>query len=389
MTGPATAGRLIRGQPDYLLGLVVALLVALGLLAVYSASMAIGLADYNNVNYFVTRQAAGAVLGAIALVFFARLDYHDLKRWSPLLMLGALAGLVVVLIPHVGYNSNGASRWIVIGPLPEIEPSEFTKLALVIYIAAWLSSKREAVQRFSLGVLPFVLMVGLVGGLIMLEPDFGTTLVVILTTSTMFFVGGAALKHLLTLGLSGAAAGLLLIAVEGYRSNRMLSFFADPRSDPEGKGFHILQLLIALGSGGLRGLGIGASRQKFFYVPGAHTDGIFAIIGEETGFIGACFVIVLFSVLVYRGLRTSLLAPDDFGSLLAVGVTSWIAFQAIINIGGITRSIPLTGIPLPLVSYGSSALISVMSALGILLSVSRYRMRQAPPPAPRRGRIER
>ncbi len=372
MTVPSTAGRLIRGQPDYLLALVVALLVGLGLLAVYSASMAIGLADYNNVNYFVVRQAAGAVIGAIMLVVFARIDYHTLKRWSPLIMLVALMGLVIVLIPHVGYSSNGASRWIVLGPLPELEPSEFTKLALVIYIAAWLSSKRDAVQQFSLGVVPFVLMVGLVGGLIMLEPDFGTTLVVVLTTSTMFFVGGAALKHLLTLGLSGAAAGLLLIAVEGYRSNRMLSFFADPRSDPEGKGFHILQLLIALGSGGLHGLGIGASRQKFFYVPGAHTDGIFAIVGEETGFIGACIVIFLFVILVYRGLRASIEAPDDFGSLLAVGITCWIAFQAIINIGGITRSIPLTGIPLPLMSYGSSALIAVMSALGILLSISRY-----------------
>ncbi len=380
MMPSAASGRLVRGQPDYLLALVVAVLVGLGLLAVYSASMAIGLADYNNVNYFVIRQAAGAVIGAFALVFFARLDYHVLKRWSPLIMLAALAGLVVVLIPHVGYNSNGASRWIVLGPLPPIEPSEFAKLALVIYIAAWLSSKRDAVQRFSLGVIPFVLMVGLVGGLIMLEPDFGTTLVVVLTTSTMFFIGGAAIKHLATLGLSGAAAGLLMIAVEGYRSNRMASFFADPQSDPEGKGFHILQLLIALGSGGLHGVGIGASRQKFFYVPGAHTDGIFAIVGEETGFIGAAIVIFLFVVLVYRGLRTSLLAPEDFGSLLAAGITCWIAYQAVINIGGITRSIPLTGIPLPLMSYGSSALISVMSALGILLSISRYGPKRAHTP---------
>jgi cell division protein FtsW len=380
-----TAGHLLRRQPDYVLALVVALLVGLGLLAVYSASMAIGLADYNNVNYFVVRQAAGATIGAILLVTFSRLDYHVLKTWSPLILLAALIGLLVVLIPHVGYNSNGASRWIVLGPLPEIEPSEFAKLALVIYIAAWLSSKRETVKQFSLGVVPFVLMVGLVGGLIMLEPDFGTALVVVLTTWTMFFIGGAALKHLLTLGLSGAAAGLMLIAVEGYRSNRLLSFFSDPRNDPEGKGFHILQLLIALGSGGLHGLGIGASRQKFFYVPGAHTDGIFAIVGEETGFIGASLVMFLFAVLVYRGFRTAVTAPDEFGSLLAIGVTCWVAYQAIINIGGITRSIPLTGIPLPLMSYGSSALISIMAALGILLSISRYGSQAtAPPPTTRR-----
>lgn len=379
------AGRLHPGQPDYLMALVAALLVGLGLVAVYSASMAIGLSDFNNANYFVLRQAVGAAVGTGLMVFFARLDYHNLKQWSPLIMLAALASLMVVLVPHIGVNSNGANRWIALGPLPPVEPSEFTKLALVIYIAAWLSSKQEAVKRFSLGVVPFVLMVGLVGGLIMLEPDFGTTLVIVLTTGTMFFVGGAALRHLLTLGLSGVAAGLVMIAVGGYRSSRFLGFL-DPQADPAGRGFHILQLLIALGSGGFHGLGIGASRQKFFYVPGAHTDGIFAIIGEETGFIGASIVILLFAILVFRGFQATLNAPDEFGSLLAIGITSWVAYEAIINIGGITRSIPLTGIPLPLMSYGGSALMSMMAALGVLLSVTRYNPRtgSAAPRQPRR-----
>lgn len=374
------------GRFDYAMALSIALLTGLGLLAVYSASMAIGLADFNNVNYFVIRQAIGAGIGAGLLVFFARLDYRRLKRLSPLILLAAILGLTAVLLPHIGVTSNGASRWIALGPLPPIEPSEFTKLAMVIYIAAWLSGKGESVKEFSLGVVPFVLMVGFVGALIMLEPDFGTTLVIILTTSTMFFVGGAALKHVTALGLASSIGGLTLIAVEGYRSNRFISFL-DPEKDPAGKGFHILQLLIALGSGGWRGLGLGASRQKFFYVPGAHTDGIFAIIGEETGFIGACLVILLFAVLVYRGFRASMAAPDDFGFLLALGITCWIAYQAIINIGGITRSIPLTGIPLPLMSYGSSALLSVMAALGILLSISRNARSNAPLPQRRtRGR---
>jgi cell division protein FtsW len=374
------AGRVRAGHPDFVLALVAALLTGLGLLAVYSASMAIGLSDYNNVNYFIVRQMAGAVLGVALLVFFARLDYHILKHWSPLIMLAALIGLTVVLLPHIGVNSNGASRWIAFGPLPPLEPSEFTKLAMVIYIAAWLSSKRDAVTRLSLGVIPFVLMVGLVGGLIMLEPDLGTTLVIVLTTSTMFFVGGAALRHVFTLVMAAAAGGLVMIAAGGYRSNRLFIAFLDPGKDPAGKGFHIIQLLIALGSGGLHGLGIGASRQKFFYVPGAHTDGIFAIIGEETGFIGAALVILLFAILIYRGFRASVAAPDEFGALLATGITCWIAYQAVINIGGITRSIPLTGIPLPLMSYGSSALMSVMAALGVLLSISRYSPENAPPP---------
>jgi cell division protein FtsW len=366
----------------------VALLVGLGLVAVYSASMAIGLSDFHDVNYFVARQALGAAAGTVLMIFLARTDYHRLKRWSPAIMLAALVSLAIVLVPHIGVNSNGASRWIAIGPLPPVEPSEFTKLALVIYIAAWLSSKRDAVKRFSLGVVPFVLMVGLVGGLIMLEPDFGTALVIVLTTWTMFFVGGAALRHLFTLALSGLAAGLVMIAVGGYRSSRFLSFL-DPERDPAGKGFHILQLLIALGSGGLHGLGIGASRQKFFYVPGAHTDGIFAIIGEETGFIGASIVILLFAVLVYRGFRATLNAPDEFGSQLAIGITCWVAYQAIINIGGITRSIPLTGIPLPLMSYGSSALMSTMASLGILLSITRFEPQgKVGPPALPRRRVE-
>lgn len=362
-----------------MLALVAALLAGLGLLAVYSASMAIGLSDFNNANYFIVRQVAGAAAGSCLLIFFARLDYHVLKHWSPLIMLAALIGLTVVLLPHIGVNSNGANRWIALGPLPPLEPSEFTKLAMVVYIAAWLSSKKEAVKRFSLGVVPFVMMVGLVGGLILLEPDFGTTLVIVLTTTTMFFIGGASLRHVVTLTLSGVAAAIVMILVEGYRSSRFLSFLA-PEKDPAGKGFHILQLLIALGSGGLHGLGIGASRQKFFYVPGAHTDGIFAIVGEETGFIGACVVIFLFAVLIYRGFRASVQAPDEFGQLLAVGISCWIAYQAIVNIGGITRSIPLTGIPLPLMSYGSSALMAVMAALGVLLSISRYAPENAPAP---------
>ena len=377
--------RLARGRPDYVLALAIVLLTGLGLIAVYSASMALGLYDYNNANYFVVRQAIGTAAGSCLLIFFARLDYHRLKHWSPVIMFGALMGLTLVLVPHIGVESNGARRWIAVGPSITLEPSEFTKLALVIYIAAWLSSKKEAVRQLSLGVVPFVIMVGFVAGLIMLEPDLGTTLVVVLTTATMFFVGGAALRHIVALVVSGGLAGLILVAAEAYRSDRFVSFL-DPEKDPAGKGFHIIQLLIALGSGGVHGLGLGASRQKFFYVPGAHTDGIFAIVGEETGFIGACIVLVLFATIVYRGLRTSMNAPDEFGALLAVGITCWIAYQAIINIGGVTRSIPLTGIPLPLMSYGNSALLSVMAALGVLLSITRYRTGTEPASRPSKAR---
>jgi cell division protein FtsW len=382
-------------RPDYLIALVVAVLTVAGLVIVYSASFAIGLHDFGDVNYFIVRQAIGASIGAVAMLVLARSDYHVLARWSPLIMLLALIGLAAVLMPGVGVNSNGAHRWIRLGPLPPAQPSEFAKLAMVIYIAAWLAAKGAQVRQFSLGVVPFVLMVGLVGGLIMLEPDMGTFLVIVLTTSTMFFVAGSSLSHVITLTTSGIACCALLIFVEYYRFQRFVVSFLNPESDPDGRGFQILQLLIALGSGGLRGLGLGESRQKFFYVPGAHTDGIFAIAGEELGFIGAVVLLSLFAVLVFRGLRTAVKAPDDFGYLLAVGITCWIAYQTLINIGGITRTLPLTGIPLPFLSYGNSALIATLAAVGVLLSISRHagdptylerrRSPDAPPPGRRRA----
>ena len=365
------AAEALTPRPDYLIALVVAVLTVAGLVLVYSASFVIGLHDYGDVNFFIVRQAFGAGIGAAAMLFLARLDYRVLARWSPLILLAAVTGLAAVLVPGIGVEANGAHRWIQLGPLPPVQPSEFAKLAMVIYIAAWLAAKGEQVRLLSLGVLPFVLMVGLVGGLIMLEPDMGTFLVIVLTTMTMYFVAGAALSHVISLAAAGFAGGVLLILVEGYRAERLMSFL-HAEDDPEGKGFQILQLLIALGSGGVRGLGLGESRQKFFYVPGAHTDGIFAIAGEELGFIGAVTILALFAVLVYRGLRTAHAAPDNFGYLLAVGITCWIAYQSVINIGGITRSLPLTGIPLPFLSYGNSALIATLAAVGVLLSVSRY-----------------
>jgi cell division protein FtsW len=304
-----------------------------------------------------------------------RMDYHRLRAVSPLLMLMALIGLAAVLVPGIGIERYGARRWIALGPLPPVQPSEFAKLALIIYVSAWLSSKQLNLRSFMTGFLPFVLMVGLVAGLVMAEPDMGTTIIIILTTVTLFFIAGGALMHLFALLSIGGVTASFLVLTGGYRMDRIFAFVS-AETDPAGRGFHILQLLIALGSGGISGLGIGASRQKFFYIPSAHTDGIFAVIGEEMGFIGATFVIVLFALLVYRGIRVMVNAADSFGALLAVGITTWIAYQALINIGGITRTIPMTGIPLPFLSFGGSALAAVLAGIGILLSVSKYGRRQ-------------
>jgi cell division protein FtsW len=369
-----------RGRPDYLILALAIGLVFLGLLVVYSSSYAIGVLSYNNANYFVLRQALWAVIGIGLLILLMRMDYRWLRSLSPLLMLAAIAGLIAVLVPGIGLEVNGAQRWIRLGPLPPAQPSEFAKLAMIIYVAAWLASKKTAVNSFALGFLPFVTMVGLVAGLILLEPDTGTAVVLVLVTVTLFFIAGASLTHLAALmGIGGVTAAVLVMTAP-YRADRLFAFF-NAEQDPSGLGFQTIQLLIALGSGGVDGLGLGASRQKFFYIPGAHTDGVFAIIGEELGFIGAIGVILLFAVLVYRGFRVVMRSRDEFGALLATGIVCWIAYQALINVGGVSRAIPLTGIPMPFLSYGGSALATLLAAVGILLSISRY-ADGAPPPEP-------
>jgi cell division protein FtsW len=361
--------RLRAGRPDYAILVVALALVVIGLIFVYSASFAIALEAYGNVNYFLLRQLGAALIGLIAMFTLMRFDYRRLRVLSPILMLAAVLSLAAVLV--LGSDAYGARRWIALGPLPPFQPSEFAKLALIIYIAAWLASRGRDVQSFALGLVPFILLVGLVAALILMEPDTGTAAIVVMTTLALFFLAGGSMTHVMTLGGIAGVAGLLLILGGEYRAERIFAF-TSAEDDPSGIGFQTIQLLIALGSGGIEGLGLGVSRQKFFYIPGAHTDGIFAIIGEETGFIGSMIVITLFAYLVYRGFRVAMNARDEFGTYLAMGVICWISFQTLINIGGITRSIPLTGIPLPFVSYGGSSLIMVMAGVGILLNVSRY-----------------
>jgi cell division protein FtsW len=369
------AGSVTGGPPDYLLLVAAAMLVIAGMLAVYSSSFAVGYHEYGNTNYFVTRQAIFALVGVAAMVFFMRLDYNRLRVLSLPMMLVALLALLLVLVPGIGVERNGSARWLELGPI-SVQPSEYAKLALVIYISAWLTSRGGDIHKFSLGFVPFVLMLGIVGGLIMAEPDMGTTIIVLLTASTLFFVAGAPLSHLALLLAVGGLISLMVVQQRDYQMDRLMSYI-DPEADPQGNGFQILQLLIALGSGGPLGLGWAESRQKFFYVPGAHTDGVMAIIGEEIGFVGLLLVIGLFAFFIFRGLKITVNARDRFGTLLAIGIISWIAFQTLINIAGITRTIPLTGVPVPFLSYGGSSLIALMAAVGVLLSVSRYAQTQS------------
>lgn len=368
--GSSSTARRRAHAPDYLLLTTVLVIAVIGLIAVYSSSYALGEAQFEDPNYFVKRQGLFMVVGIVLMFVAMRFPYHLLRGLSPLLMLVALVGLMAVLV--VGVEQNGAKSWVSLGPgVPPLQPSELAKLAVLIYMAAWLSAKGDVIHDLSLGVYPFVGMVGLVGALIMAQPDLGTAIMVAAITGTLFFVAGARLFHVLVLLATGLFGALIFTLMQGYRMDRITAFL-DAESDPTGVGFHAIQLLVAFGSGGFTGLGLGVSRQKFFYVPGSHTDGVLAIIGEELGYIGVSVVMLLFVVLLVRIINIARRSDTQFGSLIAMGVFAWIAFQMLINVGGILRMMPLTGIPLPFVSYGGTALLTLFMAMGVLLGVSRY-----------------
>jgi cell division protein FtsW len=347
----------------------VTVLTITGLVAVYSASFVMGLATFGDSNHFIVRQAAWAAIGTVLLLAAARTDYRLYRRFAVPIMIATIGMLLAVLV--IGVSGGGAKRWIGAGELT-IQPSEFAKLTVIIYLAAWLSGKGgDTIRSFEHGLVPFVVIIGAVGALIMLEPNLGTTLIILLITVTMFWVAGASVLQMVALGAAGFLCVLLLATVEGYRMDRLTAFL-DTSPDPLGHSFQTLQSLIAMGNGGLTGLGLGASRAKFFYIPASHTDGIFAIIGEEMGIFATSAIVLLYVLLMVRGYQIARRARDDFGMLIATGITTWIMVQALLNLGGITRVIPLTGVPLPFISFGSNALASLMLAMGVLISISRY-----------------
>lgn len=355
------------GKPDILIFAAVITLLTIGLVMVFSASSIIGIADYGDPYHYVQRQSILAVVGLVALFLLVRVDYHVFKVL-------ALPGLIVsfallILVLFVGQGTGGATRWIRVGGF-NLQPSELAKLAMINYAAVYISTKRDRIRRFFSGLLPLLIILGVKFGLIMLEPDFGTGAALVFATLVVVFAGGAHLGQLFILAGLSAPVVWQLIVREEYRFRRLMAFL-DPWADPTGAGWNVIQSLLAIGSGGLFGLGLGRSRQKFSYLPEHHTDFIFAILCEELGFVGGVFVVLLFFVLAWRGLRTALQAPDLYGSLLAIGITAMIAFQAMINIGVVTGSLPVTGIPLPFISHGGSSLLTSLAGIGVLLNISR------------------
>lgn len=358
-----------RRSGDPALILAVASLLLIGVVMVFSASVARAAAQLGDPFNYLKRQAVFAALGLGAMWLTARVPYPQWRRIARPLLLAGLVLLVLVLIPGIGQVRNEARRWIGFGPL-SFQPSEFMKFAIVVFMADYLAGVRSLSRIQSLLVPGAVL--GLVFVLIMLEPDMGTALAISGTVFVMLFAAGAEMSHLGGLFVLGGAAATYYAFSAEYRRARILNFL-NPERDPLGSSYQVLQGLYALASGHLFGVGLGRSRQKFWYLPEPHTDYIFAIIGEELGFLGAVVTLCLFLLFTWRGLRIAATAPDRFSSLLATGITTMIALQAVMNIAVVTSSMPATGIPLPFLSYGGSSLVVTLAGVGILLGVSRYR----------------
>ena len=376
----------LRGQslwhdPDYWLIATVLTLVMFGTVMVFSASFAIGVQQANGDGYFyLKRQLIWAALGLAGLFVASQVDYHFWRRFSVIGMVGiAFLLAAVVFVPGLGAGGDtwGAKRWIPLGPLA-FQPSEIAKLVLVIYLADWLGQKGHRIRKISYGLAPFALLLGAIILLVMKEPDLGTSTLLASIGVSVFLVAGANLFQFGALISAGLGAFVVMALSASYRRARIL-IFLHPDADPRNRGWQLDQARVGLGSGGIFGLGLGASRQKFSWLPEAHTDAIFAVIGEELGLVGCVFVLLLFAALAWRGYRIATKAPDTFGTLVAVGIVTWMIFQAGINIGGITLTIPFTGIPLPFISYGGTSLAVSLTAIGILLNISRQTTEQPVP----------
>ena len=343
-------------------------LMCLGLGMVFIASNVMALTNYGDPFYFVKRQGFYGLLGVVALLWGRRIRYQNYQRWVYPFLALSLICLILVFIPGIGGKVRGAARWIRLGPFT-LQPSEFAKLAVVLYLAYSLAHKQQKMKSFTIGFLPHIVISGVFIGLIGIETDFGTALTLAAIVFIMIFVGGTRLTHLL-LALGGVIVlAILAVLKDPKKSNRFLSFL-DPWKYGADVGYQLKQSLLAIGSGNLVGLGPGQSRAKLFYLPDAHTDFILSIFSEEMGFLGFLLVMALFALLVVRGLRLSLKAPDTFGSYLALGLTLAIGLPAAISMGVVSGILPTKGLSLPFLSYGGSSLIASMLAVGILLNIS-------------------
>ncbi len=358
-------------RPDIFLGVVTISLVVIGIVMIYSASAVMALEKYGNSLIFFRKQLIWALLGMIALLIMIRYDYHKLQKKSRLLL--GISGMLLVLVLTDLFSSTikgDIHRWIRLGPLG-FQPSEIAKICVIIYLAGFIDRKQSKITNFKKGVMPALMVLGLFCLLILKEPDLGTPILLATVGFLMLIMGGAKFWHLSVLFLSSLPIVYFSILNTPYRRQRILAFL-QPLADPRGISYQINQSLLALGSGGIKGVGLGSSTQKLLYLPEPHTDFIFPIIGEELGFLGAVVIIGLFVLFVWRGTRIAVRAPDLFGNLLASGITFMIGLQALINIGVVTACLPTKGLPLPFLSFGGSSLFCAMLGVGILLNISKH-----------------
>lgn len=369
----ATKQKLWRteGESDRILKTILFLLLGVGLMTIASAGVSYGNVRFGDPYYFFKEQLIGLAVGTILLLILERIPYTLWRRLVLPIFLTALGLLILVFIPGFGTTVYGAARWVDLGPI-SFQPSEVMKLSIILYLAAWLSRRGERQAKdFYEGFLPFLMILLVVGFLIIKQPDTGTLGLIFCISLSIFFVSGASLSHLLGLVFGALAFLALLIKMAPYRMQRFLVFL-NPEHDPLGAGYQMTQALLAIGIGGWFGAGLGHSRQKFNYLPEPVTDSIFAVFAEETGLVGVTIVLLLFCAFLWRGITIAKYAPDMFGKLLATGITIWVVCQAFINIAAISGLIPLTGIPLPFISFGGTSLAILMAAVGILLNVSRH-----------------
>jgi cell division protein FtsW len=348
---------------DYPLIVIVTALLIMGLMMVYSSTFAWSLDLHGDAAYYLKRQLRWLLIGLAACVIVARLEYHLWSRVSILLMGGSVALLALVLI--VGEPTGGAQRTLV---GRSVQPSELAKLAVVVYVAHWLSSKGEQIRKLTYGLMPFSILVGLVAARVVLQPDFSTAILVVMTAVAMFYLAGADLLQLFGAFVVGGVAFAVTISRSEHASGRIAAYIAGLRDPISGSSWHLGLALMALGAGGVLGQGLGQGHVPVIL---PHTDSIFAVLGEELGLIGCLLVIGLYAGLSYRGFRIASQAADGFGAMLAAGVTCWLTFQAFIHAAVITGIIPFTGIPLPFISSGGSSLVTCLTGVGLLLSVSR------------------
>lgn len=357
-------------RPDIIILVITLILVTVGTAMIYSSSSILAMERFKDAQYFLKKQILFVFIGMGAMLLLTKLDYHRLKKWAYPGIILSVVLLLLIFIPYVGIRAGGARRWLNLGFF-SFQVTEMVKICIILFLAHFLTRKVNYLKSFSRGILVPLLVTFFIIGLIALEPDFGTAVIIAMILMLMLFLAGCRMRHLAGLMALLIPAAIWMIMFKSYRIDR-LKVFLNPWNDPGNKGFQIIQSLLSFGSGGTFGVGIGDGMQKLFYLPEPHTDFILSVIAEESGFVGVMGIIILFAVLIVRGFMVAFRAPDLFGTLLAAGLTMVLAMEAFINIAGVMGLIPLKGLTLPFLSYGGTSLIMSLVAVGILLNISSH-----------------